>query len=469
MSERAEPNVVVIGAGPAGLTAARELQNLGFRPKVFEQRALVGGIARTEIYKGYRFDIGGHRFYTKVPAIEALWRETLQAHFEERPRLSRIYYSQQFFPYPIKLLPTLQRLGVVESARILISYFAAQIVPSRDEHTFEQWVTNRFGKRLFNTFFKSYTEKVWGISTNEIRAEWAAQRIKGLSMSSAVRTALFGNQGIKSLIETFHYPIHGPGMMWEAFQAQVASNGGQVVTGKSVTRLCLTGNRVSALATVDGDMHPVDHVLSSMSLQTLIKALHPRPPEAVVHAAERLQYRAFLIVGLIIHADDLFPDNWIYVHDPSVKVGRIQNFKNWSAAMVPDPTFTSLGMEYFCDEGDQLWQMTDAALIMLAKRELTQLRLASAERVVDGTVFRQPKAYPVYDADYQSNLALIRDYLGTIENLQTIGRNGMHRYNNQDHSMLTGLLAARNVAGQNHDLWQVNTDRSYYETQHIAP
>ena len=467
MTEDNKVDVIVIGGGPAGLTAARELQMLGFRPKLVEQRPLVGGIARTEQYKKYRFDIGGHRFYTKVPEIEALWHNVLTDNFEERPRLSRIYYRQKYFPYPIKLLPTLSQLGVIESVRILLSYLGAQIAPSKEEATFEQWVCNRFGKRLFNTFFKSYTEKVWGIPTDEIRAEWAAQRIKGLSMMSTLRSSLFGNQGVTSLIDTFHYPIYGPGMMWEAFQASIEAAGGIVQVNTPITRLCLHHQRIVSVETGAGERFNVDQVISSMSLKSLIRALHPAPPEQVQLAVNGLNYRAFLIVGLIVEQADLFPDNWLYVHEPEVKVGRIQNFKNWSASMVPDPAFTSLGMEYFCNEGDALWQMADDGLIALATRELEQLGLVSAELVVDGVVIRQAKAYPVYDADYRVHLGVIRDYLSTIENLQTIGRNGMHRYNNQDHSMLTGLLAARNLAGEQHDLWQVNTERSYYEEQRV--
>ncbi len=469
-----DQSIFLIGAGPAGLAAAHELNNCGFQPLVIEHLPNVGGISRTEQYKGYRFDIGGHRFYTQIPSINQLWQTMLGDEFEERPRLSRIYYNQRFFPYPLQLMPTLSQLGFGESARILLSYLSARLLPSAEETSFDQWVTNRFGKRLFDTFFKSYTEKVWGIATDQIRAEWAAQRIKGLSLSSAVKNAIFGGgQNVKSLINEFYYPVHGPGMMWQAFKEEIEHNGGEVRCQVTATQLVRHGNRIASVHLLDHNSNhsskplakelQVDQVISSMSLQNLVRSISPAPPDQVLSAAQGLRYRAFVLVGLIIKQENIFADNWIYIHEPNVKVGRIQNFKNWSPAMVPDPRYTSLGMEYFCNEGDELWQREDAALIALARQELAQLGLVDSDLVSDGCVIRQAKAYPIYDAQYQSHLAIIRDYLVGIENLQTIGRNGMHRYNNQDHSMLTGILAAQNVAGEKHDLWRVNTERSYYE------
>jgi protoporphyrinogen oxidase len=466
--------IVIVGAGPAGLAAAFELQKHGLQPLVLERQPIVGGISRTEEYKGFRFDIGGHRFYTKVPLVNSMWHEVLGDQFERRPRLSRIYYQQKFFPYPLELLPTLRELGIRESTLVFLSYLAARLFPSPEETTFDEWISNRFGKRLFNTFFKSYTEKVWGIPTSQIRSEWAAQRIQGLSLSAALRNSLFpGNQDVKTLIEYFNYPIYGPGMMWDAFRKRIEGEGAQVICNTEVTRLYHEDKRIVRVELLDrasnqGDRPDlqeltVDEVVSSMPLQALISRLEPAPPQAVLSAARSLNYRAFILTGLILKIEHVFPDNWIYIHEPGVRVGRIQNFKNWSAAMVPDQTYTSLGMEYFCDQGDELWQKSDEELLKLAKRELGQLGLADPQLVVDGCVIRQAKAYPVYDTDYQKHLAVIRDYLSGIDNLQTVGRNGMHRYNNQDHSMLTGLLAARNVTGEEHDLWQVNTERSYYE------
>jgi protoporphyrinogen oxidase len=458
--------VVIIGAGPAGLTAAYELVEHGYSPTVIEKSSYVGGIARTERYRGYRFDIGGHRFYTKVAEVERLWHTIMGADFRKVGRLSRIYYRSRFYKYPLDLLNTLGNLGPIESVRILFSYLKARIRPLPRETTLEEWVTNRFGDRLYKTFFKTYTEKVWGIPCHAIQADWAAQRIKGLSLLVAVSNALFGSKDVKTLIDEFHYPIYGPGMMWERFQTYVEARGSRVLTETDVIGLRHDGHRITSVTTRSANRVrelAADHVISSMPINELILQLDPPPPPAVLDAAHGLKYRAFILVGLIVDQPASFPDNWIYVHSPEVHVGRIQNFKNWSAEMVPDADKTSLGMEYFCNEDDALWTMSDDELIALARREVDHLGLAKAADVEDGVVIRQPKAYPVYDETYRAHLATIREYLAGFSNLQTIGRNGMHRYNNQDHSMLTGMLAARNLLGEQHDLWEVNTERSYYE------
>lgn len=437
-----------------------------------------GGLARTEVVNGYRFDIGGHRFYTNIPEVQQLWEEMLGDDFVRVPRLSRIHYEGLFYDYPLNLLNTLTNLGMIESLLILLSYFKAKLWPFPEERTFEQWVVNRFGQRLYETFFKTYTEKVWGIPCPTIRADWAAQRIMDLSLTTAVSKALFGSGfgsgNVKSLIDEFHYPVLGPGMMWQRFREAVERHGGKVHLNTEVISLEREEGRIrTVIMQRDGEVIKVscEHVISSMPLNELIFRIIPPPADDVVQAARKLSYRAFIIVGLIINQADLFPDNWIYIHSPEVKVGRIQNFKNWSLAMVPNPHKTSLGLEYFCDEGDELWTMADAEIIALATRELVSLELATEDLVdVDsGIVIRQPKAYPVYDGEYRQHLEAIRQFLGTIDNLQTIGRNGLHRYNNQDHSMLTGMLAARNLLGDDHDVWNVNTDRSYYEQIQVNP
>ena len=460
-------SAVVIGAGPAGLTAAYELLKHNVVPTVLEQDVRVGGIARTEEYKGYRFDIGGHRFYTKVSEVDELWHEVMGAEFQKRPRLSRIYYNGQFYHYPLKIFNTMAKLGALESFRIMVSYMQAKIRPARHAETLEEWVCDCFGERLYRTFFKTYTEKVWGIPCNQIQAEWAAQRIQGLSLKVALLNALTGGRRQnKSLIDEFEYPIHGPGMMWEMFQARINEQGGAVKLQTEVTGVQREGNRVTSITTTDEHgSHELqgDYFVSSMPLVALVRQLDPPPPADVLAAADGLRYRDFLIVTLIVDRAETFPDNWIYIHDPEVQVGRIQNFKNWSPAMVPDMSKTSLGMEYFCNETDDLWLMADDALIAQAASEMETLGLGQASDVIDGRVIRQRKAYPVYDGEYRQHLEVIRNYLNGFENLQTIGRNGMHRYNNQDHSMLTGLLAARNLVGEEHDLWDVNTERSYYE------
>ena len=427
----------------------------------------VGGLSQTVKYNGYLFDIGGHRFFTKVALVERMWTEILNEDFLERPRLSRIFYNGKFFDYPLKAFNALTGLGPVEAARCVLSYLWAQAFPIRPEDNFAAWVSNRFGKRLFKIFFESYTEKVWGIPCTQIKAEWAAQRIKGLSLFSVVKNALKPQSGkdkqalIKTLIDQFHYPRRGPGMMWERCREIVEERGSRVVFHSPVEKIHWEPGRVLAVE-AGGRTYPGKHFISSMPIRDLILALTPQP-EGLLSAAEDFHYRDFLTVALVIKQEDLFPDNWIYIHDPRVKVGRIQNYKNWSPYMVPDPSMTCLGLEYFVFEGDKLWTTPDRDLIDLASREVVQLGLVKPGHVVDGTVVRMLKAYPVYDDSYQRGLEAIRAFLAQAPNLQLAGRNGMHRYNNQDHSMLTAVYAARNILGGNYDLWSVNVDAEYHE------
>ncbi len=459
----------IIGAGPAGLTAAYLLAGRGRPVVVFEQEAQVGGLARTVEYRGYRFDIGGHRFFTKVAAVNALWRGMLGADLVKRPRLSRIYYRGRFFHYPLRPLNALAGLGPVEATLIVLSYLWSRVRPIRPEVSFEDWVTNRFGRRLYRMFFKTYTEKVWGIPCSQIGAQWAAQRIKGLSLWSAAVSMVWrprGQRAIKTLIDEFEYPRRGPGMMWEAFRREIERRGGRVELRTAVVRLAHRERRLESAEVVqDGQRRtiPVDAVLSTMPLAHLIRALDPPPPADVFAAAGRLRYRDFLTVALVVDQPEVFPDNWIYVHEPSVKLGRIQNFKNWSSEMVPDPSKTCLGLEYFCSAGDSLWTMSDEALIELGRRELAALGLVDPAKVIDGTVVRVPMAYPVYDAGHEAALARVRAYLDTFSNLQVAGRNGMHKYNNQDHSMVTAMLAVRNLLGDRLDVWAVNAEDEYHE------
>jgi protoporphyrinogen oxidase len=388
--------------------------------------------------------------------------------FLVRDRQSRIYYRRHFFDYPLKPLTTLKGLGVITGVQIIASYLRARLSPHLHEETFEQWVTNRFGKRLFETFFKAYTEKVWGISCSELRAEWAAQRIKTLTLWSILKNMFWkpGTQ-ITTLIERFHYPRLGPGMMWNTVKQRVEESGGQVLTQSEVVRINHTDHRVdSVVIKQDGETKVIEgsDFISSMPITELIARLDPPPPAEVVNAAATLRYRDFLTVCLIVNKRELFSDNWIYVHDPEIKVSRIQNFKNWSPEMVPDPSQSSLGLEYFCTEGDELWRTNDAELVELGKREAEYVGLLQASDVVDGCVFRVPKSYPIYDSSFRKQLTTVREFVAQLENLQTIGRNGLHRYDNQDHAMLTGVWAARNIMfGEGHNVWSVNTEEEYHE------
>src|SRR6185503_8396889 len=443
-------HVVIIGAGPAGLTAAYDLCKADVSSVVLEKDNVVGGISRTVNYKGYHFDIGGHRFFTKVKAVEKMWYDVLsEGQFLRRGRLSRIYYNKKFFYYPLRASNALLGLGIWNSALIFLSYLRAQMFPEKPEDTFEQWISNRFGKRLYRIFFKTYTEKVWGIPCNQIMAEWAAQRIKGLSLHAAVKNALIQKQHtkgdvIKTLIDAFDYPEFGPGMMWETVKKIVERDGSEIRFNAGVEKILWSEGAVDAVqVVVDGKPETIEgtHFISTMPIRELIQKFDPPAPDHVLKAAEALNYRDFLTVALVINQRELFPDNWIYIHDSDVKVGRIQNFKNWSPSMVPDPDKTCLGLEYFCFEGDGLWTMSDADLIELGRKELGILGLANPADVEDGSVVRMPKAYPVYDGTYAEALRVVREFLAEVPNLQLVGRNGMHKYNNQDHSMLTAMLA----------------------------
>ena len=466
-----------MGAGPAGLTAAYELFKHHIPVTILEQDPVqVGGLARTVEHNGYRFDIGGHRFFSKNQEVEDLWTEILGDEMLTRGRLSRIYYRGRFFAYPIKAANALWNLGPLEAARCLASYAWARLRPVKNPRSLEDWVRNQFGWRLFSIFFKTYTEKVWGISTKELSADWAAQRIKSLDLWLVIRSAVLPRRAAKNrgevvttLIDKFRYPRFGPGQMWERVAEISRQKGSPVLLGRSIERIKHESGAVTSVVvrTPQGTLeeHSGTNFLSSIPIRELVARLDPPAPEAVRRSAESLGYRDFISIALMIDRADVFPDNWIYIHDPSVKIGRIQNFKNWSPDMVPDQSKTCLGLEYFCFEGDGLWTSDDSALVALATRELAQLGICSPEQVFDGVVVRQRKAYPVYDDAYQSHVDVIRDYLlSDLPNLHLAGRNGMHKYNNQDHSMMTALLVARNIAtGSALDPWKVNADAVYHE------
>jgi protoporphyrinogen oxidase len=463
--------VVIIGAGPAGLTAAYELGRRGQTATVLEATDAIGGISQTVERDGWRFDIGGHRFFTKVREVEAFWHEILpDEDFLMRPRMSRIFYEGKYYDYPLKASNALRNLGFFEAVRCMLSYFWARVRPPKDQRFLEGWISARFGSRLYHHFFKSYNEKLWGRPASEISADFAAQRIKNLTIWNAVLTALLPKRNqkeITSLIEEFQYPKYGPGMMWEACRDKVQAQGTKVVMQAPVVRIRHEGGKaISVVTTTDGaeTEYPCTDVISSMPFPTLLRSMDPAPPAEVLEAANGLTFRDFLTIALVVPAHYSFPDNWIYVHSPKVKVGRIQNFGSWSPYLIKEGR-TCLGLEYFVFEGDEYWTMKDEDLVALGKRELVILGLVEAGKVEAGYVVRMPKAYPVYDENYKANVDVMRNWLAQhASNVHPVGRNGMHKYNNQDHSMFTAMLTVQNIVeGTSHDIWSVNVEEEYHE------
>lgn len=473
-------DVAIIGAGPAGLTAAYLLTKQGQSVAIIEKDATyVGGISRTVEHDGYRFDIGGHRFFSKSRQVVDLWNEILgEDDFIQRPRMSRIYYEGKFYSYPLRAFEALWNLGILRSTACMASYLRYKLFPRKDVKSFEDWTTNQFGEKLYSIFFKTYTEKVWGMPCDEMSADWAAQRIKGLSLWSAVVDGLKRSLGLnkkpndgmatKTLLETFRYPRLGPGMMWDAARDKILATGhGQLFMGHSLKQLASDGQggwRMSAAGPDGETVVEAKHAISSAPMRQLSNRLHPLPKSTL--QANDLKYRDFLTVALMVEGEDLFPDNWIYIHDSKVKVGRVQNFRSWSPEMVPDENMACVGLEYFCFEGDGLWSMDDDDLVKLATDEMEILGLVDPRKVKGGTVVRQEKAYPVYDEDYAANVEAMRVELEDKHpTLHLVGRNGMHRYNNQDHAMMTAMLTVENIlAGERlYDTWCVNEDAEYHE------
>jgi protoporphyrinogen oxidase len=470
--EPSQRKVVIVGAGPAGLTAAYQLSKRSVPSTVLEADTVVGGISRTVQREGWRFDIGGHRFFTKVGAVSDLWVEILgEQDFLTRPRLSRIYYNGHMFDYPLRPMSALKGLGVRQAVLCVFSYLWARVRPPKDQTTFEGWTSARFGSRLYRIFFKTYTEKVWGVPATEIQADWAAQRIKNLSLAKAITNAILPKRNqtaITTLIDEFQYPRYGPGMMWERARDLVEARGSKVIFDSRVTKLHReNGGVVAVEAQTNGSptRYEATEVISSMPLGELVLAMDPPAPPEVLDAARGLTYRDFLAVSLVVPKDAGFPDNWIYIHEPGVKVGRIQNFGSWSPFMVKEGK-TCLGLEYFVFAGDDMWCMPDEALVEMAKGELAQLNLVDPTHVEAGYVVRMPKAYPMYDRGYKERVATMKAWLQTFTpNVYPVGRNGMHKYNNQDHSMFTAMLSVENILGTDprHDVWSVNVEAAYHE------
>ncbi len=465
--------IVIIGAGPAGLTAGYELAKRGDNVLILEASGVLGGISQTVERDGWRFDIGGHRFFTKVEEVEALWNEILPPEdFLLRPRMSRIFYDGKYYDYPLKASNALKNLGIIEAVRCVLSYVWAQIHPPKDQSNYEDWLVARFGWRLYRRFFKTYTEKVWGVAVRDMPADWAAQRVKGLSLGKAIINSLTPKRNqkeITSLIEEFRYPKLGPGMMWERCAERIEELGGSVMLKHVVTDIHYANGVAVSVNAQDraGNVHSFEasHVISTMPMNELVKSMVPPPPAEVMTAGQSLHYRDFLTVALVVPQEAGFPDNWIYIHEPSVDVGRIQNFGSWSPFMVQEGK-TCLGLEYFVFEGDRIWASSDDELIAQGTRELATLGLVDPSVVEKGYVVRVKKAYPYYDTFYKENVETIVHFIDTAaSNLHLIGRNGMHKYNNQDHSMYTAMLTVDNIHGANHDIWAVNVEGDYHESR----
>ncbi|MET0628584.1 MAG: NAD(P)/FAD-dependent oxidoreductase [Acidimicrobiia bacterium] len=481
-TEGPAPEVVVIGAGPAGLTAAYMLTKQGVAPTILEADDVVGGISKTAVRDGWRFDIGGHRFFTKVKPVNDLWFEILgKDEFLRRPRMSRIYYRGKFYDYPINAKNALMNLGPVEAVRCMASYLWVRVKPPKDQSTLEGFVASRFGWRLYEHFFKGQSETVWGVPCSEIQADWGAQRIKDLSIWRAVVDALTpkavkarrakGKQ-ITSLIEEFNYPKYGPGQMWEKATELVEAKGSKVVFDSTVVKIEHADGKATAVITdANGttNRYECTDVISSMPISALLEAMDPPVPDDVKRAATSLRYRAHITVGLVVPEEFSFPDNWIYLNDTSVKAGRVQNFGRWSPYLVKDGR-TCLGVEIFVNEDDEWWNKSDEELVAVATKEMDQLGLLVASKVEAGYVVRTPKAYPFYDAQYKANVDTLRRWLeANTPNVYPVGRNGMHRYNNQDHSMYTAMLSVENIFGAHHDVWSVNVEEEYHEEVADAP
>ncbi|MCX7592737.1 MAG: FAD-dependent oxidoreductase [Fischerella sp.] len=463
--------VYILGAGPAGLAAAYILTQLGKSVVVVERENSVGGLAKSIEYKGFILDYGPHRFYTKIAPVLKLWNEVLGDEQVTVNRLTRIYYAGKYFSYPLKAFETLFALGLVESTRIIASYIIARLFQKHQPQNFAEWVTAKFGKRLFQIFFEGYTEKLWGISCTEISADWASQRIKGLSLLKAIKNALLGNDGkVKNLIDQFQFPRLGSGQLYEKIGDYLRSQNQTILLNTEVvkvhhhnfqvTNITLKNRQTGEESTVD-----CSGVISSIPLSLLIsKMISPEPDKEVVRAARSLKFRNTILVYLIVEGNQLFPDNWLYINDPTVQVGRVTNFANWSPEMLPNHHQTPLCCEYWCNYDDTIWQQPEADLLMLAEQELKKIRLLHNQKISGGFVVRLPRTYPVYAGDYKAALSTIQSYLQQFQNLQLVGRYGAFKYNNQDHSLLMGILAAENVLSPGkHNLWEVNSDSEYVE------
>jgi len=457
--------VAVIGAGPAGMTAAYELAKGGAAVDLYEAAPSVGGLSRTIELWGQLVDLGPHRFFSSDARINRLWLEVVGRDYQMVDRLTRIFYKQKFFHYPLKAFDVLPKLGLVEIARCGMSYVRETLKPTATGASFEDWVVRAFGRRLFQIFFETYSEKLWGISCRDLDADFAAQRIKKLSFYEAVKNAFLGDgkHRHKTLVDRFAYPLQGTGMVYERMAAFLKARGQNVFLDTPVRRVVVQNGRVQGIELEEGRFVEYSAVISTMPLTLLVKTL-PDVPAGVRAAVDQLRFRNTILVYLHVDGDALFPDNWLYVHSPDLKTGRITNFRNWVPSLNRGRNTTILALEYWCYGEDEIWTWDDKDLAGLASRELRQTGLIGNRAVLDGFVHRVNRCYPVYSIGYKQNLAPIQNYLAGVQGLAVIGRYGSFKYNNQDHSILMGLLAADNVLnGAEHDLWSINTDYEAYQ------
>lgn len=470
MSFPSKSRVVVIGAGPAGLSAAYILSKAGLKPEVYEASPYVGGMARSFKLFDQVVDCGPHRFFTKQPEVNAFFDEIIGDDYVEVQRLTRIFYGGKFYDYPLKASSVWSNLSPDQIGSILYSYLLKKLSPVKNPQTLEDWVSNKFGNELYQIFFKNYSEKLWGIPCSRIDADWAAQRIKSLSLFEAVKSNLRTNRGKHhSLVDKFRYPVLGTGMLYERAQGMIERQGGQVHLQRPVKRLLINGNTVNGIELADGSEVQAEHVISTMPLTLLLKGM-PELPAKVAWASEQLYFRHTILVYLEVDTDELFEDNWLYIHSPEVRHGRVTNFRNWSPALYGNQQTSILCVEFWAFEEDALWHEADSQLGLLAEKELRQVDLLPDTATILRTkVVRVPRCYPVYEIGYQEHIQTISSYLDQFKNLQLIGRYGSYKYNNQDHSILMGLLAAQNVLyNKNVDLWQVNSDKEYHEEKLIG-
>jgi protoporphyrinogen oxidase len=461
--------IAVIGAGPAGITAAYQISKNVSSVDVYEAGPSVGGLAKTIELWNQKVDIGPHRFFSSDTRVNKLWLEVVGNDYEMVDRLTRIYYQRRFFHYPLKAFDALLNLGLFEAAHCMLSYMGQRISPTKSSGDFESWVTSRFGRRLFEVFFKTYSEKLWGISCKELDADFAAQRIKKLSLFEAIKNAVVGGGSSKhkTLVDQFAFPHGGTGVVYERMAEFIQQKGGRVLLETPVHRILTRNGKAYAIEMQDGKVEEYDHIISTMPLTQMVMRLPDVPPE-IKDCAKSLKFRNTVLVYLNVQAKDLFPDNWLYVHSTDLKMGRLTNFRNWVPQINGKEESTILALEYWCYDEDDFWVLPEQELIELAKKEINKTGLIKGAEISDGFVYRIPKCYPVYSTGYKQFLKPVEQYLSGIESLSVIGRYGSFKYNNQDHSILMGLLAAENILeGRNHNLWDINTDYDSYQESSV--